>query len=122
MHVLIVDDEVAIREALGRKLESSGLTVTLSHGVEDALRWLRQMCFDLVLTDFNMPDGNGGTIVREALIRCPEGKIALMSGNLHGVPSVVAKCAHQVFQKPDILFSIDQLVALCRTKFAKKQL
>lgn len=117
MHVLIVDDEVSIRDALGRKLARKGLEVTLSHNVTDALHWLQQKCFDLVVTDFNMPDGNGGTVVREALRRCPQGKIALMSGDIHAVPSVVAKCVHRVFQKPDVLSSADQLVTLCEPRY-----
>jgi len=73
MHsVLMVDDNVAMREALARSLTRRGCRViTAASGVE-ALDALKQRSFDVVITDLNMPDRGGLWLWRQALILRPE--------------------------------------------------
>ena len=114
MRVLIVDDEPTVRDALARTLERRGAAVMVSHGVVDAIKRLQKHCFDLVLTDFHLGDGDGEEVMKEAMTRCPDGKVALMSGNLQSIPALIKKYAHVVFEKPDVLFAADQLFDLCQ--------
>lgn len=64
MKVLIVDDEQAIRDALGRKLQREGFTVfTAANGLE-GLRLFHGEHPDLVVLDIVMPQMDGLTVVR----------------------------------------------------------
>jgi DNA-binding NtrC family response regulator len=58
VRLLVVDDDPAVRAALGRIL---GLhyQVTLAKGYHDALAQLAEGAFDVVLCDVVMPDGSG---------------------------------------------------------------
>ena len=62
--ILIVDDEVGMREGCRRALISHGFqVVTAEHGVE-GLRRLREGSFDLVLLDAMMPGMSGVEVLR----------------------------------------------------------
>ncbi|HEX6726909.1 MAG TPA: sigma-54 dependent transcriptional regulator [Nitrospira sp.] len=58
-HVLVVDDEVNIRNALVTMLEKKGNRVFGAGTAEEALRHLEEARVDLVITDIRMP-GMGG--------------------------------------------------------------
>ena len=57
--ILIVDDNAANREMLGRRLERDGHRVQLAGGGREALEFLREQRVDLVLLDVMMPDMDG---------------------------------------------------------------
>ncbi len=60
MHkILIVDDDPAIRELVGRMLEKEGFSVQSVESAEDALRFLRMTLFDLIVLDLNLPGISG---------------------------------------------------------------
>ncbi len=62
--ILIIDDEVGMREGCRRALVSHGFRVaTAEHGV-DGLRKLREEPFDLVLLDAMMPGMSGMEVLR----------------------------------------------------------
>lgn len=58
-HVLVVDDEVNIRNALMTMLEKKGYRVCEAGTGEEALRHLEEARVDLVITDLRMPGMNG---------------------------------------------------------------
>jgi two-component system KDP operon response regulator KdpE len=60
--VLIVDDEMAIRDALGRKLRREGFTVTLAGSGLEGLRAFHTERPDLVILDIVMPEMDGLTV------------------------------------------------------------
>lgn len=64
-HILIVDDEVALAQALGEKLKSGGYLVEVSHSGEVALELLRNHRYDLILLDILMPGINGWEVLEE---------------------------------------------------------
>jgi two-component system, OmpR family, KDP operon response regulator KdpE len=59
IHILVVDDEAAIRAALRPSLSELGFHVTEASRGEEALDLIRAVAFDAVLLDSNMP-GIGG--------------------------------------------------------------
>lgn len=64
MKILVVDDELAIRDALGRKLNREGFeTVLCANGLE-GLRTFRAERPDLVVLDIVMPGMDGLTLCR----------------------------------------------------------
>lgn len=63
MKVLIVDDEQAIREALGRKLQRDNFEVVLAESGSDGLRAFHSERPDLVVLDIVMAGGMDGLTV-----------------------------------------------------------
>jgi len=57
--VLVVDDEVAIRESVRRLLEASGFAAETAATGEEAMASLARRAVDLVLLDINMPGASG---------------------------------------------------------------
>ena len=64
--ILLVDDEVMLRDLLGEMLESNGYNVIKVGSGAEALRILtEEIKADLVIVDFNMPDMNGLETIRQ---------------------------------------------------------
>src|SRR5437667_274742 len=78
--ILVVDDEVELKNILVEALASQGYeTVGFSNG-EEALAVLRSEAFDVVLTDLMMPGMDGITLVRESLQIDPHVVAIVMTG------------------------------------------
>jgi chemosensory pili system protein ChpA (sensor histidine kinase/response regulator) len=63
--LLLVDDSVSVRKAVGQMLVRHGYGVTAVADGEEALEALRQGSFDAVLTDLEMPRLNGYELIEE---------------------------------------------------------
>jgi DNA-binding response OmpR family regulator len=59
MHVLVVDDEVTLAEAVRTGLESEGFTVTVAHDGNTGYELARAGSFDAVVLDIMLPGRNG---------------------------------------------------------------
>ena len=83
-HLLYVDDDEVMLLMVGQLLGRAGYRVTSLAGVTEALAALRQdpRSFDLVITDFDMPDGSGLDVARAALLQRPDRPVVLSSGYL----------------------------------------
>ncbi|MGO9443294.1 MAG: sigma-54-dependent transcriptional regulator [Thiobacillaceae bacterium] len=64
-HVLVVDDEVGIRELLSEILTEEGYDVHLAENADAARAFRAQRRPDLVLLDIWMPDTDGVTLLKE---------------------------------------------------------
>ena len=64
-HILVVDDEVGIRELLSDILTDEGYDVHLAENAEAARAFRSQRRPDLVLLDIWMPDTDGVTLLKE---------------------------------------------------------
>ena len=80
--ILIVDDELGIREMLADILKDEGHTVYTADSAEAARAYIFQEEFELILLDIWMPDTDGLTLLKELisrrLQRCP---VVMMSGH-----------------------------------------
>jgi two-component system, OmpR family, KDP operon response regulator KdpE len=72
LHVLVVDDEPALRKVFRASLAASGFTITESRSGEEAVDILPQHPFDLVLLDINMPGMGGVEACREIRALAPK--------------------------------------------------
>jgi len=63
--ILIVDDEVGIRELLSEILQDEGYRVALAENAAEARAWRQRQQPALVLLDIWMPDTDGVTLLRE---------------------------------------------------------
>lgn len=58
-HVMVIDDDDFLLEAIRKKLELAGYKVTVSNNVHDAYFKLNMTKPDLIILDVIMPDING---------------------------------------------------------------
>ena len=71
-HLLIVDDEHALREAIAERLADHGFLVEQAASGEQALQRLADFAFDILVTDLRLPGIDGGKVIDAALERYPE--------------------------------------------------
>ena len=109
--ILLVDDEPEIRLALRLLFVRHGIEVQEAAGVVEALHALTQSSFDLVLTDFDMMDGDGGAVMQAASEHCPKAIRVLMSGNLNSIPESVQTTATHILEKPLMIRSLEMLIS-----------
>ena len=67
-HILVVDDDPFMRDALGFSLEMRGFEISLAAGVDEALRMLvdsADKSFDAVISDTQMPEKDGLVLLAE---------------------------------------------------------
>lgn len=117
-HILVIDDEMDIRESLAILLEDKGYRVTMAaHGAE-GLEILRSQDVDLVITDLVMPVQEGIETIRWIKKEKPGVRVVAMSGGGRAAGNYLDLAqklgADLVFDKPlelEVLFSaIDDLL------------
>jgi two-component system KDP operon response regulator KdpE len=79
MKVMIVDDEQAIREALGRKLKREGYEVVTCQNGLDAVRAFHTERPDIVILDIIMPGGMDGLTVSRRIREVSDTPILMLS-------------------------------------------
>lgn len=79
MKILIVDDELAIREALGRKLKREGFDVILAQDGLDGLRAFHGERPDLVVLDIVMPESMDGLTVCRRIREVADTPVMMLS-------------------------------------------
>jgi two-component system cell cycle response regulator len=58
-HILIVDDDISIRESMQEFIELSGFKSSVAGSAEEALKILKENCIQVVITDILLPGMNG---------------------------------------------------------------
>ena len=64
-HILIVEDDTALREGLVAALQNESTAVQSAADLSEARRIILGQVFDLLLLDCNLPDGSGIDLCRE---------------------------------------------------------
>ena len=77
--ILIVDDELSLRQFLALLLSKEGYDVTAVEGVLAAYAALDEGGVDLVLTDLRMPDGSGLDVLTHAMRLDPAIQVIVMT-------------------------------------------
>lgn len=64
--VLVIEDEDVIREYLEYELSNAGFEVISACSGNEAIKLLRNLKVDVIISDFRMPDGNGNVVLNFA--------------------------------------------------------
>ena len=71
-HVLLIEDEVLLRQAVAEQLGDRGYLVEQAGSGEEALARLADFAFDVIITDLRLPGIDGAAVVDAALERYPD--------------------------------------------------
>jgi len=110
VHVLLVEDDPTQRLLVGDLLSQQGYVVHRAAGLEDARGHLSEANLQLVVSDFQLGDGDGLALLREVRARRPELSFVLVTayGSIEHAVQAVQAGADDYLTKP---FSPRELTA-----------
>ena len=111
MDILVVDDEVTIREAALQLIEDAGHYAEPASDLETAMAALTSTTFDLVLLDLHLGDENGLDVLRRIREKFPRLSVVMFSGlaTIAGAIEATRVGAIDFLEKP---FTRDQLAVV----------
>jgi CheY-like chemotaxis protein len=81
MHrILVIDDELDVRDGIKRVLDRAGFVVRVVDNATDAMLELRRLAADVVITDIIMPKVNGVDAIDCIVREFPRVRIVAISG------------------------------------------
>lgn len=80
-HVLVVDDESAVREVVCLWLERLGYRCSRADSVASAVQLLKQQSFDVVTSDITMPGRSGIELLHLIVDEHPETPVLMLTAN-----------------------------------------
>src|ERR687897_1779580 len=120
-HLLLVEDEAPLREALAERLAEQGFEVEQADTGERAIEQLAEFAFDIVITDLRLPGLDGTRVLEAALLRYPDivGIIVTGYGTVKDAVEVIKRGAADFVTKP---FQFDELMHALQTSLEQKRL
>ena len=120
-HLLIVDDEQALREAIAERLADHGFLVEQAASGEQALQRLAEFAFDILITDLRLPGIDGGKVIDAALERYPEIIAIVITGygTVKDAVEAIKQGAADFITKP---FQFDALLHVLRSALEQRRL
>ena len=108
-HILVVDDEPLLHNVLERLLTRHGMRVTSCVSASQAIDKLKAEPFDLVVTDFQMPEMNGFELLAHVRETYPDIDVIIITGhaNIQHAVQAMASGAVDYIPKP---FSTEALL------------
>jgi DNA-binding response OmpR family regulator len=112
-HVLVVDDEGAIRYSVSKTLQRIGYEVEEAASGEEALEMMGKREYDVILTDIRMPGLTGVDLLKRIKDIAPDGIVILMTGyaSLGTAVESLRLGAHDYLIKPSSSQDIRQSVS-----------
>jgi len=120
-NVLVVDDELSMREFLEILLGREGYDVDTAANGEEAIRMVEDHGYDLVITDIQMPKGNGMEILGRARELDPDAMVIMITayGSTEGAVEAMKMGAYDYITKP---FQVDEIKLVVRKAIEKAHL
>jgi len=101
-NLLIVDDELGMRQFMTHLFQREGHTVRVAENGQRALEQLREAAPDLIISDIRMPDMSGVELLRAARELFPEVEVIMMTAfaNVDTAREAFLLGAYDFVQKP----------------------
>ena len=108
-HLLLVEDEAPLRQALAERLAEHGFEVEQADSGEQAIEKLAEFAFDIVVTDLRLPGLDGTRVLEAALLRYRDivGIIVTGYGTVKDAVEAIKRGATDFVTKP---FQFDELL------------
>jgi DNA-binding NtrC family response regulator len=120
-HLLLVDDEAALREAIAERLADHGFVVEQAANGEDALARLADFAFDIIVTDLRLPGVDGRAVLQSALDRYPDIIAIIITGfgTVKDAVNAIKQGAADFITKP---FQFDALLHVLNSALEQRRL
>jgi DNA-binding NtrC family response regulator len=120
-HLLLVEDEAPLREAVAERLGDCGFVVTQAETGEQALDRLADFAFDVLVTDLRLPGIDGAKVIEEAVGRYPDIIPIVVTGygTVRDAVDVIKRGAIDFVTKP---FQFDELLHALNTALEQRRL
>jgi DNA-binding NtrC family response regulator len=120
-HLLIVDDEGALRSAIAERLADHGFAVEQAGSGEEALQRLADFAFDILITDLRLPGIGGREVLDAALERYPDIIAIVITGygTVKDAVEAIKQGAADFITKP---FQFDALLHVLRSAVEQRRL
>jgi len=118
INILVVDDELSIRESLRGWLQQDGYQVETAAGGPTALARTQENHFDIMLIDVKMPEMDGLTLLKKIKEGDPDTTIVMMTahGDIQDAVAAMKLGAYDYLLKPfeleELSFTIEKLVQM----------
>src|SRR5262249_25846931 len=108
-HLLLVEDEDALRQAIAEQLADRGYRVAQAESGEAAMTRLADFAFDGIVTDLRLPGMDGSALVQAAVNRYPDIVAIVVTGygTMKDAVEAIKSGASDFVSKP---FQIDELL------------
>src|SRR3954471_20932225 len=120
-HLLLVEDESALREAVAEQLTDRGYHVEQADSGETAVARLADFAFDIIITDLRLPGIDGSAVVEAAVERYPDIIAIVITGygTVKDAVEAIKRGARYFVSKP---FQIDELLHVLDSALEQRRL
>jgi DNA-binding NtrC family response regulator len=120
-HLLLVEDEAPLREAVAEQLADRGYHVEQAESGEAALGRIADFAFDILITDLRLPGIDGSSLVQAAVERYPDIIAIVITGfgTVKDAVEVIRRGAWDFVSKP---FQIDELLHVLDAALEQRRL
>src|SRR5262245_48650154 len=120
-HLLLVDDEAPLREAIAEQLRDRGYAVDSAESGEAAIARLAEFAYDIVVADLRLPGMDGSAVVEAAVARYPDivGIVVTGYGTMKDAVAAIKRGAWDFVSKP---FQIDELLHVLESAAEQRRL
>ncbi|MGH7330655.1 MAG: sigma-54-dependent transcriptional regulator, partial [Polyangiaceae bacterium] len=120
-HLLLVEDEPALREAVAEQLADRGYHVEQAASGESAVARLADFAFDVIITDLRLPGIDGSAVVEAAVERYPDIIAIVITGygTVKDAVDAIRRGARDFVSKP---FQIDELLHVLDSALEQRRL
>jgi DNA-binding NtrC family response regulator len=119
-NLLIVDDELIVRDSLSKWFREEGYAVTVAESAQEALQRMAAQHFDLALVDIKMPGTDGVDLQRRMHEIDPEMLVIMMTGYA-SVETAVAALKNGAYDYVSKPFDPEEMAHTVRNALSHKQ-
>src|SRR5215510_2421574 len=120
-HLLLVEDEAPLRQAIAEQLSDRGYQVEQAESGEAAIARLADFAFDIIITDLRLPGVDGSAVIEAAVARYPDIIAIVVTGygTVKDAVEAIKRGASDFVSKP---FQIDELLHVLGSSVEQRRL
>jgi len=119
--ILVVDDELSVREILAEGLEAFGFETHMAADADEAMEMLGKQRFHLLLTDIEMPGRSGIDLMNSAQVLFPDLDVVMVTGVVDAKTAIrsIREGASDYLTKP---FNLEEVQIVVDRTLEKRRL
>src|SRR5436190_6552456 len=120
-HLLLVEDEAPLRQAIADQLSDRGYHVEQAESGEAAIARLADFAYDIIISDLRLPGVDGSAVVEAAVTRYPNITAIVVTGygTVKDAVEAIKRGASDFVSKP---FQIDELLHVLGSAIEQRRL